>query len=67
MTPAKTLTHLDADGRPAMVDVSGKAVGPRQALAECRVRFPAAVAAQLRAIVFTIGRSTRRDPRSRRG
>ncbi|MDH5830287.1 cyclic pyranopterin monophosphate synthase MoaC [Luteimonas sp. M1R5S18] len=49
MTPAKTLTHLDADGRPAMVDVSGKAVSARQALAECRVRFPAAVAAQLRA------------------
>jgi cyclic pyranopterin phosphate synthase len=49
MTPAKTLTHLDADGRPAMVDVSGKAVSARQALAECRVRFPATVAAQLRA------------------
>lgn len=49
MTPAKTLTHLDADGRPAMVDVSGKEVSARQALAECRVRFPAAVAAQLRA------------------
>lgn len=49
MTPAKTLSHLDADGRPAMVDVSGKAVSARQALAECRVRFPAAVAAQLRA------------------
>lgn len=49
MTPAKTLTHLDADGRPAMVDVSGKAVSARQALAECRVRFPAAVAVQLRA------------------
>ena len=49
MTPAKTLTHLDADGRPAMVDVSGKAVSARQALAECRGRFPAAAAAQLRA------------------
>lgn len=49
MTPAKTLTHLDADGLPAMVDVSGKAVSARQALAECRVRFPATVAAQLRA------------------
>lgn len=49
MTPAKTLSHLDADGRPAMVDVSGKEVSARQALAECRVRFPAAVAAQLRA------------------
>lgn len=43
------LTHLDADGRPAMVDVSGKAVSARQALAECRVKFPAAVSAQLRA------------------
>jgi len=47
--PAATLTHLDADGRPAMVDVSGKALTARQALAECRVKFPAQVAAQLRA------------------
>jgi len=46
---AATLTHLDADGRPAMVDVSGKALTARQALAECRVKFPARVAAQLRA------------------
>lgn len=42
------LTHIDADGRPAMVDVSGKAVTAREAVAECRVEFPAAVAAQLR-------------------
>ncbi|WP_345301252.1 cyclic pyranopterin monophosphate synthase MoaC [Lysobacter hankyongensis] len=42
------LTHLDADGRPAMVDVSAKAVTARAATAECRVKFPAAVAAQLR-------------------
>lgn len=42
------LTHIDADGRPAMVDVSGKAVTAREAVAECRVQFPAAVAAQLR-------------------
>lgn len=42
------LTHLDAHGRPAMVDVSAKAVAARAATAECRVRFPAAVAAQLR-------------------
>lgn len=42
------LTHIDADGRPAMVDVSGKAVTVREAVAECRVQFPAAVAAQLR-------------------
>lgn len=43
------LTHVDARGRPAMVDVSAKAVTAREATAECRVRFPPAVAAQLRA------------------
>lgn len=32
-----------------MVDVSGKAVTQREATAECRVRFPADVAVQLRA------------------
>ena len=42
-----TITHLDADGRPAMVDVSAKPVTAREALAECRVRFPPQVAAQL--------------------
>lgn len=42
------LTHLDAAGQPAMVDVSGKAVTARQATAECLVVFPAEVAAQLR-------------------
>ena len=42
------LTHIDASGRPAMVDVSAKQVTTRTALAECRVRFPAAVAVQLR-------------------
>ena len=46
---AKTLTHLDAKGRPAMVDVSDKAVTQREAIAACRVRFPADVARQLRA------------------
>ena len=44
----KKLTHVDAAGRPAMVDVTGKAVTAREAVAECRVRFPAAVAAALR-------------------
>ena len=43
------LTHLDARGLPAMVDVSAKVATAREAIAECRVRFPAAVAAQLRA------------------
>src|SRR5688500_18016220 len=42
------LTHIDKDGLPAMVDVSAKAVTARAATAECRVRFPAAIAAQLR-------------------
>jgi len=43
------LTHLDAKGRPAMVDVSSKALTAREATAECRVRFPPDVARQLRA------------------
>jgi len=47
--PNSKLTHVDAGGRPAMVDVSAKQATPRTALAECRVRFPAKVAAQLRA------------------
>lgn len=43
------LTHVDPQGRPAMVDVSDKVATAREALAECRVRFPAGVAASLRA------------------
>ena len=46
--PRTVLTHLDAAGRPAMVDVSGKAVTAREARAICRVRFPADVARQLK-------------------
>ncbi|MEO6138915.1 MAG: cyclic pyranopterin monophosphate synthase MoaC [Luteimonas sp.] len=48
-TLKKILTHLDAEGRPAMVDVSDKPVTAREATAECRVRFPADVAKQLHA------------------
>ena len=44
----KILTHLDEQDRPTMVDVSAKAVTARVAAAECRVKFPAAVAVQLR-------------------
>jgi cyclic pyranopterin phosphate synthase len=44
----RKLTHVDEAGRPAMVDISAKAVTAREAVAECRVRFPAAVAAALR-------------------
>ena len=43
-----TFSHLDADQRPTMVDVSGKAASERSATAEARVHFPAAVAAALR-------------------
>jgi len=45
----RTLTHSDEQGRPTMVDVSAKPVTAREAIAECRVRFPADVARQLRA------------------
>ena len=41
------LTHLDSDGRPAKVDVSAKIATARIATAECRVKFPTAVAAEL--------------------
>ena len=44
----KQLTHIDPAGRPAMVDVSAKAITARAAVAECRVRFPEDVAVQLR-------------------
>ena len=45
----RAISHLDAEGRPAMVDVSGKEATAREAVAECRVRFPREVAEQLRA------------------
>ncbi len=43
------LSHLDARNRPAMVDVGGKAVTRREAIAEARVRLPRQVARALRA------------------
>jgi cyclic pyranopterin monophosphate synthase len=43
-----TFTHLDAERRPTMVDVGGKAVVKRTAVAEAKVLFPPAVAAALR-------------------
>ena len=48
MKKRPALTHLDASGKPAMVDVSDKTATARAASAECRVKFPHAVAAQLR-------------------
>jgi cyclic pyranopterin phosphate synthase len=43
------LSHIDEQSRPTMVDVTGKPVTRRTAVAETRVRFPADAAAQLRA------------------
>jgi len=43
-----TFSHLDAERRPTMVDVSDKIAGKRSAVAEARVLFPAPVAAALR-------------------
>jgi cyclic pyranopterin phosphate synthase len=43
-----TFTHLDAERRPTMVDVSGKTPTQRTAVAEVRVLFPPSVAAALR-------------------
>ena len=42
-----TLSHVSGDGRPTMVDVGGKAVTARSAVAESRVRLPAQVARAL--------------------
>ena len=46
--PSAKLSHVDAAGRPAMVDVSAKPATAREAVAECLVRFPAEVAKSLR-------------------
>jgi cyclic pyranopterin phosphate synthase len=42
------ISHVDSEGRPTMVDVSGKTATLRTAHARTRVRLPAAVAAALR-------------------
>jgi len=44
----KVLSHITDDGRPTMVDVSGKAVTIRSAMASARVVFPRDVASVLR-------------------
>lgn len=53
-TPSLTLSHLDADARPRMVDVGGKTATQRSAHAQARVRFPSEVAAQLRDAGFVL-------------
>jgi cyclic pyranopterin monophosphate synthase len=52
------LTHLDARNRPTMVDVGDKSVTLRSAVAEARVRLPAAVARVLKAS----GHRTKKGP-----
>lgn len=46
-TGTKKLTHIDQAGRPAMVDVTDKAITARHAIAVTNVVFPKAVAKQL--------------------
>jgi cyclic pyranopterin phosphate synthase len=53
-----SLSHIDADARPTMVDVGDKAVTKRTAVAESRVKFPRAIADTLR----TQGFSTAKGP-----
>lgn len=43
-----SFSHIDAHARPSMVDVGNKAATKRTAVAESRVRFPPAIAEQLR-------------------
>ena len=45
----RSLTHLDARNRPAMVDVGAKKVTRRRAVAEARLRLPPAAARALTA------------------
>jgi cyclic pyranopterin phosphate synthase len=45
--PPPTLSHVDAANRPAMVDVSGKAVTLRTASARARVQLPPEVRARI--------------------
>jgi cyclic pyranopterin phosphate synthase len=54
----RALTHLDARGKPRMVDVGDKEITRRTAVAEAIVRLPAAIARALRAS----GHRTRKGP-----
>jgi len=48
-----SLSHIDANANPTMVDVGDKVATKRTAIAEARVRFPAGVAETLRAQGFS--------------
>ena len=47
MKKENKLSHIDSEGLPSMVDVSGKEVTERKATAQARVRFPKAIYKQL--------------------
>jgi cyclic pyranopterin monophosphate synthase len=53
-----SFTHVDAQDRPTMVDVGGKPVSARRAVAETRVQLPRAVAEALR----SSGYATKKGP-----
>jgi cyclic pyranopterin monophosphate synthase len=55
--PRKTLSHLDAEQNPRMVDVSGKAITQRSASAQVRVLLPAVVAQTLAANGYLGGKA----------
>jgi len=55
---ATPLTHLDARARPTMVDIAAKAITHRVAVAQARLRLPAAVARALR----KTGHRTKKGP-----
>src|SRR5512145_2044883 len=52
------LSHVDADGRPAMVDIGHKPVTYRSAVAESRVQFQPEVAQALRAAGFATSKGS---------
>ncbi len=56
--PPRTLSHLDRNNRPAMVDVGTKDVTLREATAEALVKVPRPVATELR----RSGHRTRKGP-----
>lgn len=54
----KTLTHIDAAQRPAMVDIGDKSITPRTATARTHVAFPADVAAHLRDATLRVAKGS---------
>ncbi len=57
LPPTRALTHLDSSGRPAMVDVGGKAETEREAVAEGWLTL-----SQSAADALTSGRTPKGDP-----